>query len=266
MQENIPIAVLVISGTLLFIMLVGIIITSLLFYQKAQNRHNVHVKELENNYQKELLKAQLEVKEQTLTYISQEIHDNIGQILSLAKLQLSQLQKRRDPIPDEKFIFLKELILKAIGDLRNLSKEMNSDFIVRKSFSELLQQEASRLEQLGKHKIITKIEKPNIVLAPSIQLIAYRIIQEIVNNIIKHAKATIIQFHCSSNSQGILVIVKDNGIGYDMSETSQETGLGMLNLHKRAKAINATIAFNSEKGHGTSVELLINRELKYESE
>src|SRR5688572_9146634 len=122
-EESIPeyIRTIIVAGTIAFMVLACIIILILFFYSKRKNALLFEREELKNQFNQTLLQSQLEIQEQTLNKISQEIHDNIGQVLSLAKLNVTtidicQPEKARVKIADSR-----ELLTKAIQDLRNLA-------------------------------------------------------------------------------------------------------------------------------------------------
>lgn len=109
------------AGTIVFILLALVFVIFLFLSIKRRNRM-LHEKEnLEQKFQQELLRAQMEIQEQTFKTISQEIHDNIGQVLSLAKMNLSKFEIDREH-SDEAVLDAKQLVSKAVADLRDLSK------------------------------------------------------------------------------------------------------------------------------------------------
>ena len=132
--KNQEIIVAIVTSTSVMVFLVGVIVAAIVRYQSRSRSHNLEVSNLKIKYQEEMIKAQFEKEEQTLTRISQEIHDNIGQILSLVKLNLNtlDLETTTDTIR-EKVGITKELVSKAIQDLRELSKSLNAIHLARVS-------------------------------------------------------------------------------------------------------------------------------------
>src|SRR5258705_13572772 len=110
----------IIVGTILFLFLTLFIIMNLLLYYYKRKRHYAENESLKNQFQQTLLQTQLEIQEQTLKNISQEIHDNIGQALSLAKLNLNTMPPTNDETLQQKILNSNELVSKAIIDLRDL--------------------------------------------------------------------------------------------------------------------------------------------------
>ena len=140
-----------------------------------------------------LLQTQLEIQEQTLKTISQEIHDNIGQVLSLAKLNLSRMDINKQDQLKEKIADSKNLVSKAIQDLRDLARSMNTDNITAMGLAKALEYEVEMLRKTG--FVVSFDVNGNVVRQePQKELILFRIIQEIFNNIIKHAESTALPF------------------------------------------------------------------------
>src|SRR5205085_11792142 len=123
--------VTILAGTLILILVAGFTVSILFVYQKKFYKHLQEINAIKENYNQEILKTQLEIKEQTLQNISQEIHDNIGQVLSLANLQLTAIELPANTFAMNKIDKSMELVSKAIHDLRDLSKSMNAENIIR---------------------------------------------------------------------------------------------------------------------------------------
>src|ERR1700744_3678118 len=105
--------IIFIVTTLVVLLLLGFILAMLSLHRKRQQRFTVELEKVRGNFEKELLKTQLEIQEQTFQYISREIHDNIGQFISLAKLQLNTLNFRNLPSVREQVTHSADLLTKA---------------------------------------------------------------------------------------------------------------------------------------------------------
>src|SRR5258708_15077529 len=129
MQDKEIVISIVIICTLLIIILIGFIAVILLLYQKKQNLFNTKLIGIKANYDKELLKTQLEMQEETFQYISREIHDNIGQFISLAKLQLNTLDLKDSRPAAQRIYDAVDLLTRALDELRDLSRRLSSQLI-----------------------------------------------------------------------------------------------------------------------------------------
>ena len=216
---------------------------------------------MKNTYQQEILKAQLEMKEKTLYTVSQEIHDNIGQMLSLAKLNLNTLTFDNFSTAKQKITTTKDLIGKAIQDLRDLSKTLNSDYVSRKNLSDSLQFELNFIGKTGLYETELQVFGKEQPFDPEQQLIIFRIAQEILNNIIKHAQAQHIFIKLEYLTDKMILSISDDGNGFDISTLydthSQNKGAGIYNMYHRAKLIGAELAIDSSLGKGTFIQLSV---------
>jgi two-component system, NarL family, sensor kinase len=245
----------IIIGIILSVILLGFLISSLFLNQRRHFKHLNEKQELQAHFEKELLQTQLEIQEQSFRYISQEIHDNIGQVLSLAKFtfksaDFNDLEKLRSQVN-----LGVELIGNAIHDLRHLSKTLNPDYIAELGLKQLI---ARELEQLAKSGIIKPdliIEGEELRLPQEKELIIFRIFQETINNSIKHSNANEIVIKLTFSPAIFTLEMKDNGKGFDTSilSNNKTSGLGLMNIRNRSKLIGATIDIESGISKGTKV-------------
>src|SRR6516162_4184782 len=131
MQEKDRISVIMFVVIMVFVILVlvGFIVSFLFLYQRRKNRFQREMEFAKANYEKETFRAQLEMQEETFQYISQEIHDNVGQFLSLAKLHLNTFNINQPETAIEKVNYSTDLLTQALDDLRDLSKSLSSELI-----------------------------------------------------------------------------------------------------------------------------------------
>lgn len=206
-------------------------------------------------FEQTLLKSQLEIQEHTFNDISREIHDNIGQVLSLVRINLNTL---RAPDDTEKLELMDDLMGKAIGDLRSLSHSLDADHIRNSGWTTPVKKLLNDLQKSGKYKTFITIEEELPALGSEKPIILFRMIQEVVNNIIRHAGADTICLDAKKENDNIEIDIKDNGKGFDAGKNSP--GVGLQNLKNRSKMINAGLSINSEPGKGTCVTISIKTE------
>jgi len=250
----------IIASAFLMLFLVFIIIVAIVKYQIRQRRHLHEINHLRLLFQEEIVKVQIENEEQTLNRISQEIHDNIGQILSLVKLNLNTVKVEKcDTQTQKKIEGTKELVSKAINDLRQLSKSLNSIHLSQQYLSDSIKQELeviNRTEEFTTELILCGDER---TFESQKQLIIFRIIQETLNNIVKHAKAKLIRVELDYELESFTIKVIDDGVGFDLSSqhliNGKERGTGLSNISYRAKLIGASLDIDSQKGKGTAITL-----------
>jgi two-component system, NarL family, sensor kinase len=242
-----------ISGTFLLLFLVVVVIIAAIRYQNRKQRHIVEMERLKQEAEQLMLKTRLEVQEKTLTDVSREIHDNIGQILSVVKLNLYSLQSKPEKV-NEQIPDTLELVNNAIKDLRNLSKVLNTDFISKQPLTSLLQREADVINRAGAFELSLQQKGEEPALNSQKQLIIFRIAQECLQNTIKHAKATRVQIELDFLPSQLKLSIQDDGIGFDFEKAKH--GNGYTNLMARASMIGATLQVKSRQGQGATISIL----------
>jgi signal transduction histidine kinase len=173
----------------LILLLIVFIISILFLYQRRQLRFAKELEKIKLNAEKELFKAQLEMQEETFQYISQEIHDNVGQFLSLAKLHLNTLSLDDKDLALEKVNNSADLLTKALDDLRDLSKSLSSDVIRNGGFHKAIEQHVSQLQKTGRFHVIFDFRGDYHFFNEQKEIILFRILQEAINNIVRHSSA-----------------------------------------------------------------------------
>ncbi len=248
--------IIILAGTFLLLCIFGFIFFFVIVYNKRYRKYEAEKVEMRKQFELEKLQSQLEIQEQTLKNISGEIHDNIGQILSLVGLQISTIPTNKP----EKIDQTSELLDRAIEDLRNLSKRLDTDRITSIGIIEAITHEMKVIERTGKFATELSIEADFEMLSSDKTIILYRIIQEILNNIIKHSKATKISIQLKDNDREDVLIIEDNGIGFDM-KAMEGKGLGLNNIVNRAKLIGGNATINSSINNGTSITFKIPKKI-----
>ncbi|WP_192822814.1 sensor histidine kinase [Rufibacter sp. LB8] len=250
---------IILVGTGLLLLLAVFIAFMTMSYQSRRLEQQQQLKDLEESYQKEILNAQLEMQEQTFLAISQEIHDNVGQILSLARLNMSLMEAKVLPEARQKLTDSKELIDQAIEDLRSLSKRLNSNYASQQSISALLAFQLLLMERTGVLQTSLKISGEEVGIEPDKKLIIFRIVQESLNNVLRHATASRVDVQLFFSKDRMTLKVTDDGIGFTAVEKSGggalSPGTGTYNMQYRAKLIGATLELVGKPANGTDVIL-----------
>jgi signal transduction histidine kinase len=243
----------IIAGTAVIIFLGGCIVFFVVIYKRRQAKYKQEKKNMETNFREELLNTQLEIREQTMKNISQEIHDNIGQTLSLVKLNLNTINLEKEDVAKDKIHSSKELVSKAIHDLRNLSRTLNTDFILSGGFLKAIETELSIVNHADTFQTALNIAGKTVEMDPKKELILFRIVQEAINNIIKHSNATAIMIDAVFDDSRFAITISDNGKGFDTS-SSLTDGSGLRNMSSRAALIGGIFDIQSGPG-GTKISV-----------
>lgn len=240
---------IVIAITLLLLAITSFVVIFIVVYQ---NKYHKHLKEKEILKQ-ELLKTELEIQESTMQSISQEIHDNIGQVLSLCKLHLTNMALDETNHVHDKIITTKDLLSKAIVDLRDLSKTLNKEYIAHESLIDLMQKKLIEIKRAELHHTHFRMQGLEVSVDPGKQLILFRMVQESLQNILKHADAKNISIHVNYEVGHMQISIHDDGRGFDA--TGYVKGNGIYNMMYKAKLIGALYKISSEPLKGTQVEI-----------
>lgn len=249
--------IIYIIGTLTLLVFVVFLTLIIIEYRRRQVRHITEKLKLEHQYQSQLLQTQLEVQEQSFKYVSEEIHDNIAQTLSLAKLKL---HKTADKITDETIKSAMgtstELVGNALSELRNLSHILNGGLVTKLTLKENIEKELNYISDAKDIATTLTINGAQYELIPEKKLMAFRIVQEAINNAIKHGEAKDISVVLNYHADLLSVQIKDNGRGFDVTKIDESKGLGLHNMMVRAKLLG-NLAIRSENNNGTIITLNI---------
>jgi len=254
---NLLLGIILISITF-FIICVGLIILVSLYNRRSK----LHLQEknlMNQKFESELLKTHLEVQEQTMQTIATDLHDNIGQLLSLTTLTLNSVNLNDIKRSEEKIATSLSLVNKSIKELRDLAKILQGEQLLETGLGNALQQELDRLERIGGYEL--KVNNQLIDTAtssPKKDLIILRLLQEIINNIIKHAEATCIEIDVHLTDEHLFLSVTENGIGFDYEQVKkQNRGIGLYSIHKRIEMIAGNIQINPRNPNGTIIAIEI---------
>ncbi len=254
-------AIIVIAAVIIVLLFIGVMFLLALFYfNNKKRRLQQEKRHREATYAEELLKTRLEIQEETFRNISQEIHDNIGQSLSLVKLTIATAI----PTDTVQITFAldrsKQFLTKAIQDLRNLSHSLSPDFLDSIGLPAALEQQLQQLEKTKQFTTSFTATDHHKRLNLQKELVILRIVQELLNNILKHAKATAVSIEMAYSETHLTVTVKDNGMGFDttrLTATQSHRGLGLINMDKRMQLVGGIITLSSKQGEGTTAVLYI---------
>ena len=235
-------------SVLILLVLVVVIIVLFTIFVKRKNKLLEEQAKTRENFEKELAESQIEIREEILRNISWELHDNIGQLMTLAKIQVQSAQDDSKNIEEAA-----ETIGTALNELRTLSKVISPEALKSLTLPQAVEMEIARFNRL---KFITstfEVEGIPKKLDSKKEIILFRILQEFFTNTIKHSKASNLKvvFHYSGNR--LQIFAEDDGIGF--SDSSDFSGIGIKNMKSRAQLIHAKLDISSTQNQGTSLRL-----------
>ena len=248
LSENISI---ILGASSLLLLITLFIVMLVMAYLKRDLKHLKEKETMEADFEKQLLQSQLETQEETLNQLSIEIHDNVGQLLNSTKLLIGITQRSLAESPDTLFM-ADETLAKAIQELRSLSKSLNREWLQQFNFIENLEAEINRINAVRSLQI--HLFRPaSLSLKAGAQIILFRIVQEILQNSIKHAQAKNIEINIKEDSQQLCIYIADDGTGFD--EATVAKSVGILNIKHRTRLLGGTVAWGSSNSNGTGVTI-----------
>jgi two-component system, NarL family, sensor kinase len=241
----------IIIFTVLFVLLSCFITYIIYRYKQKQNAHQQAMQSIKVAHDNALLQAQLEMQEQTFVNIAREIHDNVGQKLSFVKLQLVTLQGKGTQHLEEAI----HTIGNSLIDLSDLSRTLHADALLSNGFIHAVDFEVKLLQKVYLFEIDLTVQGEAIFLIDKQELILYRIIQEALHNIVKHAAASVVHITIKFEPSSMNICIQDNGKGFDSNTIKK--GQGLLNIKARVKMLNGEYSINSILQQGTSITINI---------
>jgi signal transduction histidine kinase len=196
--------------------------------------------------------------EQEKARLARELHDELGGILTPAKMDLSWLEARLggDAQYRERMARLSALIDQGIDLKRRIIEDLRPSLLDHLGLAAAVQwfvDEACRAAKLESHVKMSKLER----LSPDLEIALYRVVQESVNNAVRHAKATRVELTVERTAAGVRLSIRDDGIGIADLERAKKQSHGLVGMTHRMRAINGTLDISSTKGQGTRVEAFL---------
>ncbi len=217
---------------------------------------------VKNDHAQAILQTQIEIQEQTLKTIAQEIHDNVGQVLSLAKLNLNTLDFETGASRQQKIDKSIELVSKAVSDLRDLSRSFHGEKIEELALADTLEHELKIISNTGLFSTSFTQSGNVYPLQNQVKIVIFRIVQESLSNAIKHSKGKHITVQMNYEPEEFTINVRDDGQGFNLATLDgSKTGIGLKNMQNRAKLINAFFSIESIEGQGTKTTIKTNNKI-----
>lgn len=253
--------VFIVAVSVLFVMLTAFIISFTLFFIKRRKEHRDEKVTLEANYKETLLKSRLEMQEQTLKSVSQELHDNLGQVASLIKINLNLISMDEPSDISPRLEETKELTRQLISDLKSVSANLNGTLIAKIGLDKGIENEINRLRRLGTLEVSYSGPEISPSLKEQKTIILLRMFQETLNNTLKHSKTEKITIDLKDNTESLVLIIQDYGIGFDLDKSKAKGGSGLYNLQNRASLIQATLNIESTLNQGTKTTIEVSKDI-----
>lgn len=230
----------------------------LLIHRHRQTKNKLEKQELQFRHEKELLESRIEVQEQSMSLISEELHDHIGQMLGLVKMHISLMKRNSSAdVLKRDFDRIEELLIKTIKGVRHISHSLNTGLIQQMGLVDQLEKDFDYIQDAADLRCSLQITGEQYPLKAEQNLLIYRIIQESVQNVIKHANASHLLLSLNYEPTRLTIRVKDDGQGFLISEKQESETLGLRNIASRCRLLKAQYQVNSLPDKGTESVIIL---------
>ena len=239
------------------VMLLSAIIIFIVVYRNKQKRNAEKLQLMRKQNELQVLNALMEGEERERSRLARELHDGVGGILSASKMHLSIIQdEERFATKASKLKNVSSLLDQAAQEIRTIAHNLFPDILLMHDLDVALSNFCQRMRNAGlniEYYCLGKIPKLN----NRFKLIVYRAVQELVNNVMKHAHADHVLVQLSKHDNMMTIVVEDNGVGFD---DNVQKGMGLLNLTEKVKNLDGHLTIESAPGKGTTVHIEFNLE------
>ena len=247
--------------TTVILLVLSIIVLSFLYYIyinriKQRQKDKLHENKMKHTLEKTMAVMNAEINERKR--IGAELHDGVGTLLSITRLNLSNITIKQSMTEEKKSVLLHSAIKnidEVIKEMKNISIDMAPLDVLGKDFKEALKDIVKRVSQLKKHKINLSINGLNGNLLPFVENALYRTVQEVMNNIVKHADCCEISIQVLQDKDELSIMIEDDGVGFDTSSAALNNGLGLRNAKSRIESLNGVFLIDSMLGRGTIINI-----------
>lgn len=257
--------VLILLGTVGMLLLAFAVIFMMMFHQRRVIRYQLEMRDKDLLSQKESLLASIHGQESERKRIAEDLHDEVGALLSCVKLNVGQLQKMSNGTDSHAELAgdTKEILDNVIQQVRAISRNLHPSTLVKFGFAAALREFCELINRSGVIKTsFTQQEDLQLAFSKDNELMLFRVVQELCNNIMKYAAATTLNFYLEQEeAQNLLLRIEDNGTGFsqeDFVRLSQNSGsLGLKNIANRLDLIHGQIRFEPLPGQGTRTSIAV---------
>ena len=246
---------LLIAVILFLVLFFGALLVYLFLKQRQKLLQNKIIT-IEQQKKLELTQAIIDGEEQERTRLAKELHDGIGGLMSMLKLQFTNFKKTHAEIQDStEYNSALDLLNTASQDIRKISHALMPSALERLGLIDAVQQFCTSMQSSAGFEIDFQHYNINERLPQRFELLAYRIIQELLNNIIKYAEAKEVLVQLAKNENHLSITIEDDGKGFDVSSIKNKDGIGLQSMQKRIELLGGKMDIDSAIGKGTSVNI-----------
>lgn len=251
--------------TLLEIILIGMlgmfllgfgVVTFFIVYQRRLLKQQEVNQQIKEDYQKNLLKASIESQEKERQRIAEALHDEVGALITTTKLHIGQIKPDMPTVKlTERLGSATDILTETLQSVRQISLNLKPPVLEALGLAAAIRSLIQKINTSGQIEITC--DGPDELMIPAEESLGcYRIIQELLQNGLKHAQATEINLDIQQIGRSVQIDYQDNGIGFDFAKmAASDQGLGLRNIESRLNLLNGTISSESRPGGGTHLRI-----------
>jgi two-component system, NarL family, sensor kinase len=258
-SQEIQIYLMIAVAIVAMLLMAGALIVFVVFYQKRMIKEQLKRQALEFEYQQKMMQAELTSQEGERRRLAADLHDSIGGMLSTIRVGLTTMARQ---LPDPQSMEeTKQMLDDTITSVRRISRDLMPSTLEKFGFIQAIKELCERFQATSKITIHFQEEHEIRPLEAQRELMVFRIVQELLNNAVKHAQATEIKVIIGIEEQQLYLSVEDNGIGFDADEQKNDKqhgkGLGLFNIENRARLLGGVLLFQKGKAKGSKITLTL---------
>ncbi len=240
--------------TLVVIMLLFMVIVFFIAFQRRKSKLLLDNFKQQQEFDEEISRTQSEIQEQTLKHVGWELHDNVGQLLAYASMQLNMLGTKVPEDVKGKVQETTDIVKDSLKEVRALSKSLNNDVLLNMGFEESITNELNRLKRMKFSLAELEIKGDKREFSDKKhEIILFRILQEFFSNSVKYSEADQLKVILDYQTDILTITATDDGKGFDVA--SAEKGSGLINMKSRAELIDADLEITSQPNHGVKLTI-----------
>jgi two-component system, NarL family, sensor kinase len=254
-------SILLVIGTIAILTMVVFVIFFVLLHQRRMFENRAVIKEKESVHQKKLIDATIQVAELEREKIAKDIHDDVGSVLNVINLYLNRITRNPQDVELTKQLVgeSKELLESSIENIRSIARDLMPPILIRLGYENGLSELCRQIKTSNSIDVQFIPNKETIPLSKKVELQLYRIVQESINNIIKHASASEISISLQQNTLMYTTQIRHNGKGISSEIINQLSegvgGIGLRSIQSRAQMINASVQYITINSHDARITI-----------
>nr|WP_262908847.1 sensor histidine kinase [Hymenobacter translucens] len=232
-----------------------------LLLSRRHLRREVEFAQQLQQLQQQRAAAVLEAESAERRRIGLDLHDGVGQLLSAAKMQIGALREElgnlSTPEQDHRFRETMDIVDESVREVRSISHNLMPNALIKRGLVRAVQEFLDKIRQPARLRIHLETIGLEQRLPAAVEVVLYRIIQELVQNIIKHARATELTLQLIRHEGEVTVLVEDNGVGFEVQDAEHppEAGIGLRNIASRVAYLRGRFNVDSRPGRGTTISV-----------